>query len=148
MALGLQGWAENWHRAGWVLCGCVCVAEAEQHYQEMDVTFLAVSAKRFCIKQLAVTSLLLKQHVVLASQLPSPAPCTEMHSLIPALWKELLPPACAVPFSLFWLQQGALQLPVPSPAARRAALCLLLAREALLCRKHDAVVGMSQERQE
>lgn len=129
-------------------CVDVCVAEAEQHYQGTDVTFLAVSAKRFCINQLAVTSLLLKQHVVLASQLPNPAPCAEMHGLAPTLWKELLPPACIEPFSLFWLQQGALQLPAPSPAACRAALCLLQAREAVLCRNHDAVVGMSQERQE
>lgn len=50
----------------------------------MDVTFLAGSAERLCIKQLAMTSLLLKQHVVLASQSPASAPCAEMHALTPA----------------------------------------------------------------
>lgn len=50
----------------------------------MDVTFLAGSAERLCIQQLALTSLLVKQHVVLASQSPASAPRAEMHALAPA----------------------------------------------------------------
>lgn len=52
----------------------------------MDVTFLTVSAGRFCINQLAMTShVLLMQHVALAFQNPTPAPRAERHALAPAL---------------------------------------------------------------
>ena len=125
----------------------------------MDVTFLAVPAERFCINQLAMTSLLLMQHVVLAFQNPIPAPYAEIHALAPALkavfgkrcW--LLPAQHLAPRS--GCSREPLRLPVPQPVLPSVLLCVWFqARETLLktsqhCRNQDAVVGMmSQERQE
>lgn len=124
----------------------------------MGVTFLAVSSERFCINQLAMTSLLLMQHVVLAFQNPAPAPYAEIHALAPALkavfgkrcW--LLPAQRLAPHS--GCSREPLHLPVPQPILPSVLLCVWFQdREALLkasqhCRNQDAVVGMSEERQE
>lgn len=103
----------------------------------MDVTFLAVSAERFCINQLAMTSLLLMQHVVLAFQNPTPAPYAEIRALVPALkavfgkrcW--LLPAQCLAPHS--GCSREPLHLPVPQPVLPSVLLCAWFqACEALL----------------
>lgn len=98
-------------------------------YQGLDVTFLAVSAERFCINQLAMTSLLLMQHVVLAFQNPVPAPYAEIYALAPALkavfgkrcW--LLPAQRLAPHS--GCSREALHLPVPQPVLPSVLLCSL-----------------------
>lgn len=123
------------------------------------MTFLAVSAERFCINQLAMTSLLVMQHVVLAFQNPAPVPYAEIHALAPAL-KAVFGKRCwLLPTQHVALDSGCsrepLCLPVPQLVLPSVLLCVWFqGREALLeasqgCRNQDAVVGMmSQEMQE
>jgi len=118
----------------------------------MDVTFLAVSAERFCINQLAMISRLLMQRGFGFPE-ATPASYAEIHVFAPALkavfgkrcW--LLPAQCLAPHSGCSRE--------PQPILPSVLFCVWFkAHEALLkasqhCRNQDAFVGMmSQERQE
>lgn len=116
----------------------------------MGVTLLLVSAERLCMRQLPVTSLLWVQSVVLALQMPVPAPCAAVHVLIPALRAVFgtgLAPAGSASSSSFWQQQGTLHLICLFPQLLLPAVLLSVWFQALLkarqhCRNPDPVVGM------